>query len=445
MNDILNKIYRGYEKNSVLYKIAFVLFCFSIYFIWACVQPFNSCPDESMRYVIPKYIYNNFSLPNANDISIINSHYGFSYANQPMLPYIISAMFMKFVSIFTASDYALIIAARMTSVLAGLGYVIVLINISEIALKKISSKWIFIVLCSMWPQVAFIFTYVNCDGLAMFSAAMVIYSWIHIYNKGINKTGSIIMAIGLSIGLLTYLNTYIFAPISFLFYIYAYFLQNKNDRDIKYFFKCGFLIIGLILLFTGWHFIRNIVLYDGNFFAQGVNNYGELYGEGNFKPSVRSAKAKEMLSTLSGIRSWVNSTAISFIGEFGYMSIPLHKVMYGIYAAEIIFGLGSCGICVIKKKFKIFRIQYLLFYIFALTIIMVITMSFMYSFSDYQPQGRYILPALIPICYFITVGFKKFFDIVPKKFRYLLQIVLILVNIFMLIDSLLIIMKTYIW
>ena len=36
-------------------------------------------------------------------------------------------------------------------------------------------------------------------------------------------------------------------------------------------------------------------------------------------------------------------------------------------------------------------------------------------FSDYQPQGRYMMPMLIPFMYFIVIGIQKIFDKLIKK------------------------------
>jgi hypothetical protein len=47
---------------------------------------------------------------------------------------------------------------------------------------------------------------------------------------------------------------------------------------------------------------------------------------------------------------------------------------------------------------------------------MPVLLSIWYSYaSDYQPQGRYILPALIPICYYCVSGFEKIFWLIEAK------------------------------
>ena len=39
---------------------------------------------------------------------------------------------------------------------------------------------------------------------------------------------------------------------------------------------------------------------------------------------------------------------------------------------------------------------------------MPLVLSLIYSYAtDYQPQGRYLLPALLPLCYYAVRGFEK--------------------------------------
>ena len=55
------------EKRSFYSEIIFVFFMFIFFVCWAIVQPFNSAPDEEMRYQICQYIFNNGCLPQGGD------------------------------------------------------------------------------------------------------------------------------------------------------------------------------------------------------------------------------------------------------------------------------------------------------------------------------------------------------------------------------------------
>lgn len=437
------KTWEFYEKREYLIKAIFVFLCFTLFFTWAFAQPFDSCPDEKMRYAMPEYIYKHWALPNANDTSIIDPRYGFSYAANPMLPYMISAVFMKIASFFSASSFVLLMAARMTSILAGVGYVIFVMKISKLAFRKISTQWIFITLCSIWPQGVFVFTYVNCDGLAMFSVAMVIYFWFRAFKNGWDFKGCLGLAVGISIGILSYLNVYIFAVLSFFLFICYYLFAEKKEKRLSGFFKYGFLILGLVLLFTGWHFIRNAVLYNGNLFARGVNHYGELYGTEALKPSVRAANARAILSTLDGNLHWLSATLKGFVGIFGYMTIFLHAWMYLIFVFEFFAGAVGLAVVLVQKKLRIFNRKYILPMFMLAAAVLPFLQAYIFSFSDYQPQGRYAIPALIPVCFFLTIGLSKVCSMVSGKIKVPVWPLILLVNGIVILLSLLLIFKAY--
>ena len=170
---MINKL-RNIANNRNLIIGLYILGILTLLLFWSANQPFNSCPDESMRYVMPKFIFTHWQLPNANDKSIIDIRYGFSYASQPQLPYIISAIFMKTFSLFSSSDFGIVMEARMTSIFSGVIYTYFVIKIGELLFKRKLIRYIFIALCTLWPEAMFIFTYVNCDGLALMSISIMI-------------------------------------------------------------------------------------------------------------------------------------------------------------------------------------------------------------------------------------------------------------------------------
>ncbi len=397
--------YNRIKQRERIFQFVFIVGIFALLFSWAIMQPFNSCPDEKMRFVIPEYIYNNLSLPDARDESLFDMNYGFSYASKPMLSYIISALFMEITSLFTKSDFILLIAARMTSVLSGVIYSLFIIKLSRFVSNRISIKWLFIILCTLWPQMCFVFTYVNCDGMAMLSVAIMIYYWFKVFYEGCTVKNCIAISVGISISLLTYYNTYIIIVFSFVLFVLYFIFIDKSQDKAKRFISRLLLVVSVVFLLAGWHFIRNGILYDGQILQQDfIREYGEKYALPGYKPSERAALAREYMLAPFGLVHWFNSTFISLIGSFGYMSVPLYNWMYLIYIVEI--GLGLIGVCVwfFKIKFRVFKKKYILYYIIFLTIPIVVCFSIYYSFSDYQPQGRYILPALIPICFILTKG-----------------------------------------
>ena len=83
------------KRNRItLFELLFILFVGIIGFVWMHYLPFNGGPDETMRFLIPQYIYHYGSLPNGADSAVIDSRWGTSYGFTPIFSYIVSAVFM---------------------------------------------------------------------------------------------------------------------------------------------------------------------------------------------------------------------------------------------------------------------------------------------------------------------------------------------------------------
>ena len=91
--------------------------CFT--FLWSCTQRYNFSSDESMRYQIPQFIYEYGKLPRGDEPLIRNEDWGISYAFNPILSYMASAVLMKGMSLFSTDEWMLLISARFVNVLLG--------------------------------------------------------------------------------------------------------------------------------------------------------------------------------------------------------------------------------------------------------------------------------------------------------------------------------------
>ncbi len=92
-------------------EILFVFGVFLFYFLWSCTQRYNFSADESMRYQIAQFIYEHGSLPRGDDPLIRNEDWGTSYAFNPILSYMASAVLMKGMSLFTTNEWMLLLSA----------------------------------------------------------------------------------------------------------------------------------------------------------------------------------------------------------------------------------------------------------------------------------------------------------------------------------------------
>ena len=388
-------------------EMLFVLFCFTMFFLWAMVQPYNSCPDENMRYDVIMYVFNKNSLPHGGDPSIRNPMWGFSYAFFPYLSGLVSVFFMKVMSLFTLSEQAILFASRMAIVCFGTACVIYNIKIANIFFKR-QAKWFFVVLIGTLPQFVFLSSYLNNDMLAILSVSMMIFYCLEGDRTAWSLMSKIGLVAGVSICILSYYNAYPFIIFSSLYFIWSH-VKNKINRSL--FIKNTLFVIGMVFFLTGWWFIRNYFLYEGDFLGlKTVENYSNLYAYNYIKPINRTTPIRQGFSVVGMLfeMKWLALTAISSIGVFGYMNVYVYTWIYLFYGA--IFCIGLLG--AILNYNKINRLYLLMAFPALLTFSLSVYNSYV---NGFQPQGRYIMPGLVPIMLLVTAGFISFLDALENK------------------------------
>ncbi len=152
------------------------------------------------------------------------------------------------------------------------------------------------------------------------------------------------------------------------------------------------LLVGLpILLFVPW-MLRNQALY------------GDLLGMSVFNQAFAGSMSKVDPSRLADPAHWkgvLQLTAMSFVGLFGYMDIPLPQWTYSamwVGGALLIFGwLRSLR----KEEWRFGKAVTLLNGAFLLV---VIALFIQFNMQYFQGQARYLFPALGPIACGMGIG-----------------------------------------
>lgn len=419
------------DKTKKILKIvgicSFIIYIYFLCFTWSIQINFDAAPDEKMKYDICRYLYKNNKLPHGGDESIRDSKWGISYAFTPILSYMISAVFMKITSFFTQNFNYIFISARLVSVLCITGYAIITTKIASKLFKGIY-KWLYIIFATLLPQIIFLGSYLNNDALALFSISIIVYSWILGIESNWSWKSCIIMAIGIGICALSYYNAYGYILCSIIIYFASCYIKKIK---VKEFFKKGIVIFLIAFSIAGWWFIRNYIIYDGDFLGLNISNeYAEKYAIKYLKPSNRKTPANKNFSLIYMLfnMNWIKLTNNSFIGIFGYMNVKMQPILYNCY--NIIFLVGIIGIIIanllktknkndekISQAEKNKKHEKTLFYIImVISIIIPIVLSLYYSYySDFQPQGRYIMGIILPLMYFIVLGFKFLFEKIVKN------------------------------
>lgn len=443
-------------KNKEKYiKIAFIILVFAMTLTWAIIQPNNEGPDEGMKMDICQYIAKYGKLPHGGDPEIRNPIWGISYGFTPILSYIVGGVFVKIASIFTSDMHILYISVRLVSVLCITAMSIFNMKIGEKLFKNKYYKWFFIILTSMLPQIIFIGSYINNDSLALLSISIIIYAWLKGLENKWNIKDCILFSVGLALCALSYYNAYGYLLTSVILFVASYFI-NKNEEnkfDFKNMFKKGLLIAGITFLLCGWWFIRNAVIYNGDFLGLSTEEeYSQNYAMEEFKPSNRKTPQNTNMGLLNMLfkSGWTIVTLKSFVGLFGTMIITMGTKFYLLYFG--VFAIGIIGY--ISKFYKFKHIKELktdknkglLEIIFGINIVIPIGLSIYYSYcSDFQPQGRYIMPMLIPFMYFIVSGLEKILDkfIKNEKIKKIMQITIIVIGVLLPLHCLIRIIQRY--
>lgn len=437
-------------KKETYFEYGFIAFLFIFTFLWAAIQPFNASPDEQMRYDIIEYICAHGRLPHGGDPEIRNEIWGISYAFNPIISYMISALFVKITSLFTTEGTALILAARLVNVLFTTGTGCLVLKIANRLFQEKEEKWLFTILITMLPGFLFVGSYVNNDAMAIFSTAWICYSWVRYLEEGWSVRNCIWLGIGLSLCFLSYYNAYGWILVSFLFFTFTALFCEGKPWNFSHWLKRGILVAAVALMLAGWWFVRNALLYHGDILGMKTSSqYAQQYAQEGFKPSERLTPKRQGYSVWGMMwihpgtwqHNWLITVLVSFVGTFGYMTIFMPYTMSKIY--WLVYIAGGAGILFSLRMFGFHRIYawntataiggtnvkvkslaitkawdkeriFNLAMLAAAIIPPILLLQYSWA-SDFQAQGRYILPMLLPMMYFITKGYETMLNRWVKK------------------------------
>ncbi len=395
-------------------RLFFILFFISIatfYLLWMIIVPFGEGPDEAMRYEISTFIFKHGHLPVGSDPEIRHPYWGNSYAFTPITPYILSGYIMKVINFFTKNTDGFLYVARTVTVAFSMATVAMTYLISKlIFINNKAKRWLFITFVACLPQFAFISCYVNVDSFAIFCTSLIIYSWLLGLKDDWSYKSCFFLALGLGLCLISYYNAYGYLVVSTLLFLTCLIFFSAKRNIYELLKKSSFIML-VAFVISGWWFIRNAILYDGDILGlSAADECAEMYAIDFCKPSKidNPNNLGQSFWFMLKNRGWLRGVGFSVFAAFGNMDIRLHYKHYLIYFTLCVLATLGC-LFVFKifqrldkskqKKAWIFTIAMFLSFLFPIAI------SMYYSyFNDFQPQGRYILPGLLPMSFFFSLG-----------------------------------------
>ncbi|MBO4981985.1 MAG: DUF2142 domain-containing protein [Lachnospiraceae bacterium] len=405
----------------LIYFLLYIIIALSMVFM----QPFGNPPDEYNRYLIPEYIAKYGTLPNGYEEEIRIEGYGFSYAFQPILPYMLQGFAMRAVSVFCDSHEVLLYTGRLVNFTLGLLMALFVLLLSRKWFSDKRLAWLFSFLVTFLPQSLFLHTYVNTDSCCMLSIAILLYGLTRGIEDRFSPSSCVLMSVGIILCALSYYNAYGYI-LSCILLFTAFFLSKKDQRlcfDVKPFLKYGIFISVLVLLGIGWWFLRSYLLYDGDFLGMRSRDIcAMIYADPKFDPETRITCQNQGISVWQMLlySDFVNLSVLSFIGMYGAMSIVTSVWVYRFY--KLLFAAGIFLAIIFSvlpqdrdagenqgflPRLSRIRPAYTVFFhwnmIFCIAMPCILSVYYSYT-ADYQPQGRYLLPGLIPLAYYCVNG-----------------------------------------
>lgn len=418
--------------------LLFLLLVFSLYLTVVFILPYNGAPDEAMRYQVPKYIYEHSSLPRGDALEILDETWGISYAFTPINTYIFSAILMKLAGVFGGGALSLLYAARMVSVFFSMGTVIFCLKIGAKLFDGIY-QWLFVLVVALLPEFVYISGYVNCDSIAVFSVAWIVYALLCGKNKNWDIKSCIFLGCGLGFCALSYYNSYGMILFGAAYCLLTVILDKDIEKKLQFILiRTGWVALCAFLV-AGWWFIRNGILYSGDIMGMRASSEcAELNAAENFKPSNRATPSNLGYSLKYVLidMQWIESTKQSFVAAFGYMEYFIEEIYYKIYYRLVEIGLLGNVLAFIpyfRKKKKLNQDKLLFYGCMCGVCVCTIAISVYYSyFNDFQAQGRYCMPMLVPLALLITGGVKSIGTYLNEKAA---SIIAYIICLFMLILS----------
>ncbi len=420
---------------------AFVVACGLFYVGWSFTIAPGQAPDEPMRYLIVSHIVEHGALPVGTDPSLRDPLWGTSYAFQPILSYMIGAVFVVVAQWFGADATMQLHAARLVSVICGAGTVAVCVALGRRFFGQSPWRWYFPVAVALLPQFAFLNSYVNNDALGLFATSLVVLAWLRGSQHGWTPRESLCLGVALSICTLSYLNTYGFLLVSVALCAGERYLAWRKFSDRPAFWRqtgvAVAIVVGTWLVLAGWWFVRNAILYDGDFLGLSTMSASiEMYGKPEIHADMRSGRGRGWtFFEMVFLRYWMVATLMSIVGMFGYMIQWLPLFAYGWYG--VVWGISILGcvgwiIASMVPRWRNWlapRVWSILpgldgarrrLVVAALLVAGVIPwlLSLQRSWTqDFQPQGRYVLPMLVPMMFFVVCGLSWLVERIVPRWR----------------------------
>jgi hypothetical protein len=363
---------------------------------WQSTIPFNRAPDEFEHFHFNvEIILNQHRLPvsGVDDLdayaALTSRSWGrvvsrYSYCVYPAFNYLVSAATAAIAR--DGWDWPAWRGARLASLAWGLIY----LNALCLALRRVTGgRWgaalAATAAAALLPQVVFLASYTNADIHSLAASALLALALLNVWPQ---PERSALWWLGLATGLVLVAkyNYFILLPATPLLLVTLARRDHWTARQLASALGQVTLVAGL---FSGGWFIRNLVLYHDPLGQGFALRLMQRYAE----PQAPLPFTWSNLWLLVQL-NFHGQTFESLLGRFDYMTLRMPGLAYRV--AEIVLGaVGLGGLLVLFLR----RDQTARRWLVALGALVTISLALhVYNsmVNDFQPQGRYLFPVLVP-------------------------------------------------
>jgi len=385
-------------KNKVD-AIFLILIC-GIFLIVANIYNFKTekfaAPDEFGHFEYIRFLNNNHHFPT------LTNKTSFWEAHQPPLYYLFLSPIDLVLKNQISIDNEVKLLRFCSSFLGILSIIFVFLTAKLLFKGKRTIYYSLTLAYSFWPMFLFISGVLNNDALANLLGIMMIYLLVLISRMPLAANNNKLLLIYGVIAGMAFLTKLTLYPVIIFFLMIIFW---KNRQNFRNFLKLT-LSPAVIICFA-WLF-RNLI-FVGDIFGL---EYANKFWKGQHRD----------LWDFDNFITWLNELVKNFVGVFGHANIGFDPKYYDyfFYFLILIAILLPISLFLIwKKQREKFNIILIIFLFFVVTFLT----TFYYSLDNYQPQGRYLLPALFSV----TLAFVLSLNILFSKAKYILPIFILVI------------------
>ena len=255
------------------------------------------------------------------------------------------------------------------------------------------------------PQVVYIYGYANSDGWALsFAIFLLVFAMAERHPLRSLRTGALL---GLLTGIVLLSKQSVWPALPFAYALVGYrAVQDWRAAKAAWLRAPGrpgalaaAVALIVIMPMRVWY-----PLSQGGHLADQLAQIREDRASPGFKPSDPYAPGRQLRTKGIGLdqvvfnRYWMETSADSFYGRFGYQYYPAPAAAYGLALALAVLN-GLLSVRVMRRHWQNLPDELRLGLMAAPCLLVVCVGASLYNSwtHDFQPQGRYILLAVVPV------------------------------------------------